>query len=200
MSPSHCFLLLVFSLEFGHRSYTDLGILVKHISGVKSLKTPRFEPFPSVYTQPRECAGTELPFSEPSVADGWVLVGTIFCPWHAWAQQVPTQALLSVKALVRPHGSRPAKFPRIRETFGQTSILIYGWSAIIFSPQKWSESNQTALWGWSEAKSRAFSLFSTTQSASLSLQHYLCSSLFSYGCTLNAPTSSCTQRGLCCYQ
>lgn len=52
----------VFSVEFCHRFYTNLGILVKQISGVKSLKTPRFESFPSVCPQPSECTGTELSF------------------------------------------------------------------------------------------------------------------------------------------
>lgn len=59
------------------------AFLVKQISGVKSLKTPRSEHFPSAYPKPSECTGTELSFSQLSEADGRVLVGTMCCPWPA---------------------------------------------------------------------------------------------------------------------
>ena len=112
---------LVLSLEFSHRTW---AFLVKQISGVKSLKTSRFEPIPSAQPKPSECTGTELSFSEPSVVDGWVSVGTMCCPWPAGDSGRWHRPSSVWKALISLHGRRLTEFPWITEIFGQTSVLI----------------------------------------------------------------------------
>lgn len=109
-------LLTVSCTWFSHwnlvcRSYTDSGILVKQISGVKSLKTPRFEPFP-------QCVPTakwmqwDRALLQWAQSGRWADLGEYnVLPLACRAQWALTQALLSVKGPCQSPWQQTSRIP-----------------------------------------------------------------------------------------